>query len=367
MIQAFTSGAPDPISAQVDVSVDLSSVTLPQTVNIYGGATDSSDPSATFSYQWVILHDAVAPGVSLSSSTAQNPTLTINSWGNSRLILIATNTVTLEASSSVVTTAPDTAFLTARVLSEVAGLQKPAPGERNYSTSIHAYADAIENGTGSGGLVPHDIADHTDVSSATGPDLDQLTDGSYAAGLHLHAGEDIDAASSLTLGVVRLEHAGSGNVIQRESRIFTGSCQGTQLESGFWAGIIVPPDYDGGADPGSLDACVLFYTEVELKITSISLTLASGGTHDATHPYLFNLVAGNINNVRNNTLGDLVSGILLNPVADNTPAVYTSTGRSDTIPAGQYFGIRCAQAPLQSEGEHPGSGLSVTIHAYRQV
>ena len=116
MIIAYASANADPISnPSSDPSLDLSSLSLPQTVQVYGAAQDTSDPSAPFSWSWSVMYPE--SGVTLSDDTAQNPTVTCTEWRNVRLHLIATNTATAETSEANVLLAPSSSFVEVRVLS----------------------------------------------------------------------------------------------------------------------------------------------------------------------------------------------------------------------------------------------------------
>ncbi len=229
-IVAYASANADPANnPAVDYTVDLSSLTLPQSsLQIYGAAADSSDGSATFSWQWYIMGKPSGSSVALSSATAQNPLVNVvDTWGNVRLFLVATNTSTSVTSSTDPLRAPSSAFVVVRVLSTNQGIQKPAAGERNWFDDLAVWADRIEAMSALvSSFVPHTIIDHTDVVDATGADLEVLTGGGYAddpdlAGpntpnsfgnsvLHKHHGSDIDIATSAAPGAIYLDTAYSG-------------------------------------------------------------------------------------------------------------------------------------------------------------
>jgi len=127
---AYTSAAPSPKVSQVDATVGQAS--LPQNIQLYGAGDDTADPMATFTYLWSIISAPPGSTASLSSSTAQNPTLNgVNVWGNYILMLVATSS-TSGASESNPLMAPDTARVGVRVTSASAGLEKTARGERNW-------------------------------------------------------------------------------------------------------------------------------------------------------------------------------------------------------------------------------------------
>lgn len=129
---AYTSAAPSPKVSQSDATVGQA--VLPQNIQLYGAGDDTADPLATFTYLWSIISAPPGSTASLSSSTAQNPTLNgVNVWGNYILMLVVTSS-TSGASESNPLQAPDTARVGVRVTSASAGLEKTAIGERNWFT-----------------------------------------------------------------------------------------------------------------------------------------------------------------------------------------------------------------------------------------
>ncbi len=127
MIIAYASGNSDPANnPSVNPGISLAGTTLPDTVSVYGAATDTNDPSATFSWAWTVLDPAT--GVTLSSSTTQDIDVTVSAWHNVRLHLVATNTATSETSETNVLIAPSSSFVNVRVFSENKNIEIPAKG-----------------------------------------------------------------------------------------------------------------------------------------------------------------------------------------------------------------------------------------------
>ena len=153
MIITYTSSQTSPIASQHDKVIDLASVNLPQTnIQLYGQAQDSNHPSASFLYSWSLSKPS-GSSASLSSATVQNPILNnVDTWGNYRLFLIATNTSTGESSQTDAIIAPATSFVHVRVLSENKGLQKPSIGEKNWSTIYNDLVDEVEGFSGATSL-----------------------------------------------------------------------------------------------------------------------------------------------------------------------------------------------------------------------
>ena len=208
-IIAYASAESDPIEYPLqDPVVDLSTASLPASVTVYGAAVDSSNPSATFSWQWTLLDPASGPV--LSSTTTQNITISnIDSWRNIRLHLVATNTATGLTSESNVLLAPSSSFVEVRVLSEYAGIQKVAKGSRAWQEAMYTWANAIEDARGAETLA---LGDLSDVSTATGPLVHTLVGGGSAVNgsggaLHTHTGAHVANATTSATGVVRLAEA----------------------------------------------------------------------------------------------------------------------------------------------------------------
>ena len=157
---------------------------FPEDVQLYGNGTDSADAAPVWTWQWNILaQNDQNPIASLSGNgLIQDPVLEgVNTWGNVRLFLIVKNATTDETSETDPLKAPDSAFVTVRMRSPNASIQKCAAGERNWDNDTNEWAQAIEDIAAGGGAVhDHNIIDHLDVVDATGADLEALTGGGYA-------------------------------------------------------------------------------------------------------------------------------------------------------------------------------------------
>lgn len=230
-IVAYASGDPNPVgNPHVDPTVDLSSVSLPQDVQLYAGCVDDSGDPGPFTYQWYVMAKQPGSLVAFDDPTSASPLLeNVDIWGNVRVFVVATNTGTGETSQQDPLRAPSSAFAVVRVLSANQTIQKPAYGERNWFDDVWDWAQRIEDFTG--GLSPHKIIEHTDVTDATGHDLEQLTGGGYAVDpepaatgqpanppdsfgnsvLHRHYGSDVDVATTTTPGTIYLDPGFTGD------------------------------------------------------------------------------------------------------------------------------------------------------------
>lgn len=145
MITAYAS-ANTIIDVNTLFDADIAQSALTTTQNLYGTASDSENGSATFSFSWTLVDAPSGHGAALVDSTIQNPTLnSIDTWGNYRFFLIATNTSTSATSETDPIIAPNSAFVTVRVNSTNRGLEKPAKGERDWHSKAHEWVSAIEN------------------------------------------------------------------------------------------------------------------------------------------------------------------------------------------------------------------------------
>ncbi len=145
MITAYAS-ANTIIDVNTLFDADIAQSALTTTQNLFGTASDSENGGATFSFSWTLVDAPSGHGAALVDSTIQNPTLnSIDTWGNYRFFLIATNTSTSATSETDPILAPNSAFVTVRVNSTNRGLEKPAKGERDWHTKAHEWVSAIEN------------------------------------------------------------------------------------------------------------------------------------------------------------------------------------------------------------------------------
>lgn len=208
MIIAYTSGSINPTSSQTDPQIDLSSVSLPVTSNLYGGAVDSADGAATFTFSWTLLRKPSGSLSVVSDSALQNPVLNaVDVWGNYRLFLIATNTSTGETSETDPILAPSSAFVTVRLLGASTGLQKLSAGERDWNDKAEAWVGRIETNK----LESDAIDARTTVLEATDISHDGRITTLENAGAVYH---DLDGLTDVTINIPTtgdaLVYGGSG-------------------------------------------------------------------------------------------------------------------------------------------------------------
>ena len=248
-IIAYASANADPVAnPEEDYVYDIDVVPLGGAVPLHGAAVDSADPGAVWAWGWLLASYMPGSTVAIDDPTAPDISVSpIDQWGNVRLLLVATNTNSGQSSEADPLRAPTSAFVTIRVLSEDKSLQKMAAGERNWFDDYWALVDVVENLPGLGA---HNIIDHLDVTAATGPDLGQMTQGGYAidpAGtnpandegfsiLHKHYGSDVNVATSLHRGAVKLATPWTGGgepeVMVKQIQVYNGQALHSQIDGG---------------------------------------------------------------------------------------------------------------------------------------
>jgi len=175
---------------------------LPQNVNLNGSTSDPGDGSSITVYSWKLAKPA-GSAATLSDPAVATPVLqNVDVWGTYALFLVVTNNLG-QTSKTAPREAPDSAFAWIVVEASTAQLVMPASGQRNWTDAnnhaiavLRALKDTFDG---------HGIADHDTL--ATGAQLDTLTQGGDATGLHTHTNSDLAAAIATTaaLGVVKLQ------------------------------------------------------------------------------------------------------------------------------------------------------------------
>lgn len=361
----------DPIVSQDDLPLD---------VLLYGNAADSNDAGAVFTYQWSILaQNQQDPQVALSAGgLAQNVTVSnISDWGNIRCFLIVTNQNTGETSQSDPLRAPDSAFVTIRVRSSSAEIQKIAAGERNWHDDADEWAQAIEDiSAGNNGLPPHTIPDHTDVVSTTGADLDVLSGGGYAldpdnpgTALHIHAGDHVDEASRNTRGTVRVEDAGGPAIaINMERLVYTATITQTFLDDGRVLNKIVPyTAFENNDNVPRCDNLCTWAVPPGCIISEFHVVLANGGLSNPAENkvYKFDLVIGNAIDVRANNMERLDINLTGSPQQDFGPLVLGGGG-INIDKAFDFLGVQCVEGEVK-DFRLAGENLTVTVILKRRA
>jgi len=128
----------------------ISQAALPTSVtNFTITATDTADPTPTFTYASYLLAKPAGSNASLTNSTTNSPDLiSLDTWGNYRIFVIVRNTENNSTSETDPLKAPASSFFTIKVQSTEASLTKPAAGERDWTTQYHSVVSKVEQLTG---------------------------------------------------------------------------------------------------------------------------------------------------------------------------------------------------------------------------
>lgn len=188
-----------PVVADAGSDQAIAYASLPTTANLTGNASGGTGP---YTWQWTLLKKPTGSSASLSSATAQNPTLnSVDTVGTYRLLLVATDSLS-EASEGDPLLAPNSAFVQINVAEQyITTVVKPAPGERDWDSKYGALVTEVN--TLRNDFDTQTIAEHSDTT-ATGAELDTLTDGSDANGLHTHSTTDYTTKAAVsTNGIIQ--------------------------------------------------------------------------------------------------------------------------------------------------------------------
>ena len=372
-----------------DPVIELANDNLPIDVNLYGNAVDSNDPNAVFTYSWSILSQShQSPQVSLTGNGAiQNPTIEqVNAWGNIRCFLVVTNQNSGETSQTDPLRAPDSAFVTVRIKSAAAVIQKIASGERNWSNDADDWAQAIEDlAAGDQGLPPHTIPEHTDVNTTTGADLDVLTGGGYAndpdagnpnanGALHIHHGTQVDAASRGVRGTVTIETAGGpAAAINVETMVLNASIVWVVLRNGELIAKIAPPDFRGNVANGqnrfsSTNLATWRLLSKDVVVQELHIAMVDGGTKDPLNnggAYLFDLVIGSVDDFKADNMARLNIDLTGVPEVDHGPMILSQNNIGAAI-GNKILALKCIDGPIK-QADTLGAGLTATVVLSREA
>lgn len=366
-----------------DPVVTLANTNLPSDINIYGNAVDSADNAPVFTWAWSIVSQThQSPAISLSGGgTIQSPVVqAINTWGNTRCFLVATNATSGATSETDPLRAPDSAFVTIRVRSAGAALQKIAAGERNWNNDADEWVQAIEDiHAGANGLPAHTLTQHSDVTTSTGVDLDALTGGGYAndpdavtpnanGALHIHTGPQVDEATRVARGTIKIENAaGPARAINVEKMVLTASITSTQRDDGVVIQRILP--YTLGAianSPSSEDLATWYLAYMGLTIRRLFVTMGDGGTSvPGVEPYTFDLAIGNAAAFTGKAMVRQNIDITGTPAVSNAPFTCGNDVLNIAVQKDDFIGFRCVNGPSK-DGEQGGL-LTVTLILDREA
>lgn len=362
MIIAYASGNSNPSGyPDVDPIVYLDNTNSPtvQTITVYGDAVDTVNGGAAFSWQWTLLDPSSA---SIVDSTLQNIEVNVAEWHNVRVHLVATNTATGETSETNILIAPSSSFCELQVISVERGLQKPAKGARDWQTKLESWVEQINSSPYLPSLALNDLSD---VTTATGPNLDELVDGSSTT-LHTHPGSQVATATSSSQGTVALESIGSSlspttipKVLVEERLVYSQAVdQSVDINvAGGYSNKIIAHSPAAGNHPHAI-----FRADEDIELRYLSIVLLDCG--DQHTQYRFDVCHGSAQDVQ--TFGMPKEGLALQLATQTTPHAPALTEHNFSTPlsisAGEYFGVLVQQSPAEADA---GRGLRVTFKAVR--
>ena len=361
----YTSGASNPMSAQVPLVIDLASTPLPvATATLYGAAEDTADPGATFTWQWVLAHKPTGSAAAfIGSSTAQNCVIgPIDTYGNYLLFLKAVSSGPGGASPIKYPLSDVKAFAVVKLEDATLGLSVPARYQRNVDGDYADLVDAVIQQ--SLNLTGQTIAQHSDVSSATGPLLDKLVDGSSAvdgvSNMHTHPGDAVAVSTTTTLGVTKLSDAPvdafNPKALNNDRVVLSALISGYESALGYVSGQVGKPTPPGA---GTIRALARFYVPATMTLESFSASAENGGSGST----VLNLWQGN-NAAWVNGAPTSVSGtnVTLTPAADGEPIAATVAPVATTVNAGTWLGVWCSTEATTRPGP-----ITVVISLLRKV
>jgi hypothetical protein len=380
-VLAFASSDADPFNNPgIPAEVDLASVTPPTTVQLYGAGQDTANPSATFTYAWEIVAQGVVSGVpaaTLDDATLQNPTLTVEGWGNVLLLLVVTSN-TGGASEANPRQAPRASRVVVQVLGADRGLQVVAAGERDWFPALDeaiAQLEAIATG-----VPPHDIADHTDAGALTGTNLNRQIAGSYAGtgtwpgswtADHRHRGSDVDVAETSQRGTAKLRDTPRDPVDPRvlnwQSDTLTQAVDRTRTALSF-VNVIQPNP--AASLTGPLDVHCLFKPAPlgfrPWEVVRWDVVLLDGGLAVPVKQYVFELIRGTAAEIQAGTytILDTLTGA---PSTDNAglflfnEAVFPGANLGEVTDKDQFLAVRV------NDGDGGGRQMRVTVNLVRRA
>jgi hypothetical protein len=307
---------------------------LPTTASLTGGGTDP-DSGTIVSYAWSILWKPAGSAAALSSASAQNPTLNgVDAAGTYLLFLVVTDS-SAEVSESNPLLAPDGAFVAVYVTSANLALKYGAAGGRNYMTARNAWLTALD--TLKGDFDAHDIADHD--TSATGAELDTLTDGSSATGLHTHAGADVAVATASAVGSVKMadapKDAGVPTATTRDRMPLVAQIGGTMAADRLVAAYVVDSD---------------------VYVVGLAVALEDGGLEEGVHTFqVYEMTTAEIAAEDYAGAGAILAANLTltqGLVAGDPLGGYLAAAADHAVTAGNWLVVRVVAVPGSDEGEN---------------
>lgn len=342
-------------------SLPIASVTLS------GSGTPGTGGASITGYAWSIVSQPTGGGATLSDATIAGPTFgPISVQGDYVLFLRVTDNLgARSASRSAITTGDVGAFVTIRARSRYADLGIPGTGE--YNVGALEYAWYVETDTNTGRLDNFVVQDCTDVAAVetTGPNLDNLCDGSYATDnglangvpLHLHPLNTVDPATVADLGAVEMDEnpvdAANPRAVNRD-RI---AVAGLDLHAK-----VAPSATSGNAAQSLCQSPPM--PEGGLTLVAVAYNFADAGTTTRDN-YVMSVYKQTAANYVSNTFGAaLNSATITPPAADNAPKAGVIRIADVDVDADDVLSIKLTG---DADAADQGSRLSILYYLERRV
>ena len=358
------------MNAGSDVALNYSAISGGATSQgLTGNATVYSPATAISTWLWELIEKPTGSSASLSSTSAQNPTLTnIDTIGTYRLFLRGTDD-NGDASESDKLKAPSSAFCTVVVKTQYAALKKPAPGQRDWHDEMYEVIDEVDALRDE--LDTH-VADTTDPHNTlsvsgtvvvgdapAGSGEILVSTGTTTAEWQTASSGLVATATTSVLGKLKLAEspfdAANPKAVVKDKVSFTCIVPGT-LKSGGWTPyeVSVPVTSVGASGPSPYIA--VFYAPYDMFITEVRFMLADSG--DTSGSYTFSVRNLSSANYAANAAGTTIGGVSISHNSGGAAVGYASTSAS--VSSGNYIGILCTATPTV-----PGGGLTVQVNGYQ--
>jgi hypothetical protein len=356
------------MNAGADVVLNYSSISGGPTSQVLSGSAVVTAPgTAITTWLWELLEKPDTSAASLSSTSAQNPVLNnIDLPGTYRLFLRGTDDAA-QSSEADKLRAPSSAFVQISVRTQHAGLQKPAPTQRDWHDEYWEVVDELDDLRG----------DHnTHISDFTDPHNTLSNDGSVAvtnapsgSGQILRSTSATQAAwtsssgaaaTTADLGNVKLTEAPfdalNPKAVVKDKITWTAKVSGTLKSGGFTPFQIDIPAAQIGTSGTPSPYCVVFRMPYNVYLTEATFIFEDGGSGAGQYDITVRDLTG-INYINN--AGGANLGTFVIPPNSGEPTYFVGTLNASVF-AGQYIGVAVTRAPAT-----PGGGLTVQIDGYQ--
>lgn len=349
MAKPVATAGSDVVVAQADVSASKNVTVGP------GSGVDSAGGRDITGYQWKIISKPSGSSAAFQAgtdTTASAVLTSVDTWGNYLLHLTVTDSYG-KSSETNHFRSPQSALLVVRVQSTSKSLEKIATGERNWASRLHAVVAAVESNAAT--VAAPTVTSLSDTT-ATGAQLNTLTGGGRADGLHSHSGTDLAAATSTTRGGVSLAEeplsASTPRVVTQARGAFSSS---------FMTGIVADTQ-----QPSAILEVVSTITSVDFvtfKDVSTDNNTVTSSAVPATATFTFGDTEHNSAAAHNGTIklidaaGTAVEYKIQNDGSANAASNEFNTGGSDSATATSFVNL------VNSSNGHNGTIVATTSGA----